>query len=73
MSHASAMGVIEGNTITLDSPIPPLDGKRVRVTIEPVEPAESVVEAEEQAQLWKLWVANGPDGPIEQDSGLDFP
>ncbi len=73
MSHASATGVIEGNTITLDSPIPPLDGKRVRVTIEPVEPAESVVEAEEQAQLWKLWVANGPDGPIERDSALDFP
>ncbi len=73
MSHTSTTGIIEGTTITLDAPIPALDGKRVRVTVENVEAVDAVLEADEHAQLWKQWAANGPDGPIEQDEGPDFP
>jgi len=62
-------GVLHGTTITLDTPVPPLDGHRVRVTVEPVDdldlpPADNVT-------LLREWAAHGPQGPIED--GDDFP
>ena len=38
MADAALTGVLHGNTITLDSPVPPLDGRRVRVIIAPEDP-----------------------------------
>ena len=66
-------GQIQGNTITLEEPLPALEGKQVRVLIEPLDEAEVVLLASEQARLWKEWAANGPDGPIEDGTEPEFP
>jgi len=61
-------GTLKGDTITLDHPgeqTPP-EGQRVRVTIEPVSESEQELPAEEHARLWRDWVENGPQGPIEE-------
>jgi hypothetical protein len=63
-------GVLHGATITLDAPLPPLDGRRVRVIIEPVEERE--LSAAENAALLREWAARGPQGPIE-DEDDNFP
>jgi hypothetical protein len=60
----AATGLLHGNTITLDTPVPSLDGQRVTVIITPAE-EESVLSAEENARLWDEWVRRGPQGPIE--------
>jgi len=72
MADASATGVLHGNTITLDAPVPPLEGRRVRVIIAP-EDRELALAAAEQAQLWDEWVRQGPKGPIEDDGEPEFP
>jgi hypothetical protein len=63
-------GVLHGTTVTLDAPLPRLDGRRVRVFIEPVieEPDPS---AAENAELLRQWAARGPQGPIDDEE--DFP
>jgi len=33
MAEAAVTGLLKGTTITLDAPVPPLDGQRVRVVI----------------------------------------
>lgn len=67
-------GLLRGNIITLDSAVPPLDGKRVRVLLEPVNEMESKLSAEAQRDLWRQWVEHGPQGPIEDDeSDPGFP
>ncbi|HEV7515150.1 MAG TPA: hypothetical protein VGR07_02505 [Thermoanaerobaculia bacterium] len=58
-------GWLHGNIITLETAAPPLEGKRVRVKIEPAEDSEAVLSSEEQARLWQEWVDHGPQGPIE--------
>jgi hypothetical protein len=63
-------GVLHGATITLDAPLPPLDGRRVRVIIEPVDERE--LSAAENAALLREWAARGPQGPIE-DEDDNFP
>ena len=66
----SITGVLHGTTITLDAPVPPLDGHRVRVI---VEAAEDDVElpAGDNVALLREWAARGPQGPIEDAE--DFP
>jgi hypothetical protein len=66
-------GWLHGNTITLETTSPPLEGKRVRVKIEPAEDSEAVLSSEEQAQVWKEWVEHGPQGPIELEEEFDLP
>ena len=67
-----ATGLVHGNTITLDAPVPPLEGKRVRVEIEPIDGVDVTVAADVLASAWDRWVASGPQGPIEDDDS-DFP
>jgi hypothetical protein len=55
-------GLLHGNTITLEAAVPPLEGQRVHVLIEPIE--ETVLSAQEQAELWRQWTERGPQGPI---------
>jgi hypothetical protein len=55
-------GLLHGNTITLEETVPPLEGQRVHVLIEPVE--ETALSAQEQAELWRQWAERGPQGPI---------
>ncbi len=68
---APVMGFVHGNTVTLDAPVPPLDGKRVAVFLEPAD--EPALERPIQMNAWQDWVANGPQGPIEDDGEPSFP
>jgi len=71
MKSRPITGVVHGDSIVLDSPIPPLDGRRVRVTVEPIENPDLVLSPEESARFWQEWVERGPRGPIE--GGGDWP
>jgi hypothetical protein len=72
MADALATGVLHGNTITLDAPVPPLEGRRVLVIIAPEE-RELALAADEQTRIWDEWVRRGPEGPIEDDGEPEFP
>ena len=63
-------GVLHGATITLDAPVPPLDGQRVRVVIE-AEIEDRELSPEENAGLLREWAKHGPQGPLADDD--DFP
>lgn len=66
-------GWVHGNTITLESSVPPLEGKRVLVRIEPVEDSEATLTADVQARLWRAWTERGPQGPIEDEGEPEIP
>jgi len=70
---AALEGTLHGNTITLDSVVPPLEGRRVRVVIEPLDEGEVTLTPNQQAQLWRTWVEHGPQGPIDEDDEPEFP
>lgn len=70
---AAREGTLHGTTITLDSAIPPLEGRRVRVVIEPLDEGEVVLPPDQQARLWQAWVEHGPQGPIDEDEEPEFP
>jgi hypothetical protein len=63
---ASLKGRLQGNTITLETTVPPLDGKQVHVLIESIE-EEIELTPEEHASLWREWVRSGPQGPISHE------
>jgi hypothetical protein len=66
-------GRVHGTTIDLDaSPSAPFEGKRVRVMLELVD-EELRLSAEEQASAWSAWIANGIDGPIEDEGEPEIP
>jgi hypothetical protein len=69
---SAVTGILRGNTITLDSPVPPLEGQRVRVVIALADEEVKIAPAE-QAKAWGQWIANGPQGPIEDDGEPEFP
>jgi hypothetical protein len=71
--NASLKGYLQGKTITLDDPVPPLEGRRVRVVIEPVDESTIELGPREQAALWRDWSRSGPQGPIEDDGDPEFP
>jgi hypothetical protein len=64
MADAAATGVLHGNTTTLDAPVPPLEGQRVRVIIVPAD-EEAELTADERVRMWDEWVQHGPQGPIQ--------
>lgn len=66
-------GWVHGNTITLEAAVPPLEGKRVLVRIEPAEDPEAALTPDVQARLWQSWVERGPQGPIEDDGDPELP
>ena len=67
--HTAVTGVVHGNTVALDEPVPPLEGQRVRVTLEPLPSDEAVLElsAEEQRRVLREWAERGPQGPLDAD------
>ncbi len=69
---AALTGRVRGNVITLDEPLPPLEGRRVRVSVEPLSD-ETRLSDEEKSELWRLWVERGPQGPIEDEGEPEFP
>lgn len=62
---------MHGNTIELEHPIPEMDGQRVRVMLEAVE--EQKLSAQRQSDLWRTWIEDGPQGPIEEGADTDIP
>jgi hypothetical protein len=63
---AALKGLLHGNTITLETTVPPLEGQRVHVLIEPIE-ERIELSAQEQAELWREWAERGPQGPISDE------
>lgn len=68
---AAVAGVVHGNVIELDEPVPGLEGRRVRVLVEPVD--EATADRAEQQRAWEAWAARGPQGPIEDDGEPELP
>lgn len=71
--NKSTTGLVHGDHIALDAPVPDLEGRRVRIVLEPVEDVEHAIDPGEQRQLWQEWMKTGPHGPIEDADGPDFP
>lgn len=67
----SKTGLLKGTTIELEGPVPELDGKRVRVVLESIEDLH--LAAAQQRELWRSWIENGPQGPIEDAVDTDLP
>jgi hypothetical protein len=63
-------GLVQGQTIELDERVPELEGKRVRVLLEPAEDSDV---GSDRATVWHEWVERGPQGPIEDDGNPEFP
>lgn len=63
---ATLKGRLRGHTITLESTVPPFEGKRVHVLIEPLE-EEIELSPQEQAELWADWIRRGPKGQISDE------
>lgn len=63
-----ATGTVHGTTVTLDAPVPPLDGRRVRVILESLPADEDALPREEQHRLLREWATTGPQGPLEADN-----
>jgi hypothetical protein len=63
---AALTGLLHGNTITLETTVPPLEGQRVHVLIEPFEETLEL-SAREQVELWQEWSEHGPQGPISDE------
>jgi hypothetical protein len=66
-------GLVKGNTVVLDESVPPLEGKRVLVVLEPAEEPEANVDPQQNREAWNAWAASGPQGPIEDDGEPTFP
>jgi hypothetical protein len=63
---AAVTGLLHGSVIELDEPMPGLEGRRVRVTVE-------ADEATATPEAWDAWVKSVPQGPIEDDDDAGFP
>jgi len=61
------LGIVHGKQIELEAPVPDLDGKRVRVRLDLLENEKPLAPAE-QAEVWRQWVEEGPQGPLEDDA-----
>jgi hypothetical protein len=49
-----------------------MDGKRVRVRLEPLDD-EKLVTADEQREVWHEWIERGPHGAIEDGEDTETP
>lgn len=71
---APLKGLVQGKTVVLDESVPPLDGKRVLVVLEPVDEEQSAeLDRRQNLEAWNAWAAAGPQGPIEDDDEPTFP
>jgi hypothetical protein len=68
---AAISGIVHGKVIELDELVPALDGRRVRVVVEPMD--ESPADPNELRHAWDAWVAQGPQGPIDDDGEPELP
>jgi hypothetical protein len=68
---APLKGLVQGKTVVLDEAIPPLEGKRVRVVLEPMD--EPDLTGASNVEAWHQWLTSGPQGPIEDEGEPEFP
>lgn len=68
---AAISGVVHGKVIELDEVMPGLEGRRVRVVVEPME--ETATDPVELRRTWDAWAARGVEGPIEDDGEPELP
>ncbi|MFI5308961.1 MAG: hypothetical protein ACHQ53_16505 [Polyangiales bacterium] len=68
---APLKGQVQGKTVILDELVPPLEGKRVFVVLEPVD--EPALDAKLNLDAWTAWVASDRQGPIADDDEPAFP
>jgi hypothetical protein len=68
---AAISGVVHGTVIELDEPVPGLEGRHVRVVVEPLD--EAPADAAELLRAWHAWTTRGPDGPIADDGEPELP
>jgi len=73
MPQVAATGMLHGSTIELDTPVPPLEGRRVRVLLESAEPTDANLSADDQTRLWHEWETQGAQGAIDGDEEVEFP
>lgn len=59
-------GVVHGNSVVLDAPVPPLEGRRVRVELEAID-GEATAPPEALRTAWQAWVVGGSQGPLDHD------
>jgi hypothetical protein len=73
MAHTTtdATGTLAGRTITLDTIVPALEGRSVRVLIEPVD-EDVQLSQQEQLDAWQQWTQR-EEGPITDDEEPEFP
>ncbi len=72
MAEIAVTGVLHQNTITLDAPVPSLEGQRVRVLIA-LEDEDLTLAADERARSWNEWARGGQQGPLEDDAEPELP
>jgi hypothetical protein len=72
MTSDASTGVLHGNTLTLDLPVPPLEGQRVRILIALADD-NLQLRPEEQTEARQEWTTNGPQGPIEDEGETELP
>ena len=68
---AAISGVVHGKVIELDEVMPGLEGRRVRVVVEPME--ETATDPVELRRAWDAWAVRGVEGPIEDDGEPELP
>lgn len=59
-------GTVRGRRVELERVPEELDGRRVRVRLEPIEEPRTLASSE-HTELWREWAESGPQGPIEDD------
>jgi len=68
---AAISGVVHGKVIELDEVMPGLEGRRVRVVVEPLD--ETATDPVELRRAWDAWAARALEGPIEDDGEPELP
>jgi hypothetical protein len=60
-------GRLQGNLITLEEKPVQLEGRLLRIVVEPIEDAELQLSAEQQREALNAWIERGPQGPLPDD------
>jgi hypothetical protein len=60
-------GRLQGNLITLEEKPAQLEGRLLRIVVEPIEDSELELSAEEQRAALNAWIEHGPQGPLPDD------
>jgi predicted RNase H-like HicB family nuclease len=72
-ARALALRVLAERLERGEAPAEIFEGERLVIRLEPAAVADEVLPAEAQAELWRAWAENGPQGPIEDEAEPEFP